>query len=123
MSLDRCVTLKITNILLNPLEGTFTVTKHGFNISVIAHPSIIFTANPIGGFWKNSEIIDPSEFPILTQMGERIDFIIPFIEKTDEESIRYYADNHRELAQEAGNPRIEQNTLWLKRYLLYSPIS
>ena len=71
-------------------EGKFTVTKHGFNLRVIVDPSIIFTANPIGGFWKNSEIIDPSEFPILTQMGERIDFIIPFIEKTDEESIRYY---------------------------------
>jgi hypothetical protein len=101
-------------------EGTFTVTKHGFNLRIIAHPSIIITANPIGGFWKNSDIIDPSEFPILIQMGERLDFIIPFIEKTDEESIRYYAGKRRELAKRLGDPSIEQNTLWLKRYLLYA---
>lgn len=99
-------------------EGEFTVTKHGFNVHIEAHPSIIFTANPISGFWKNPDRIDPAEFPILTQMGERIDFLIPFIEKTDEASIREYTKKRRELAKRLGT--FAADTLWLKKYLLYA---
>jgi DNA replicative helicase MCM subunit Mcm2 (Cdc46/Mcm family) len=99
-------------------EGEFTVTKHGFNVHIEAHPSIIFTANPISGFWKNPDRIDPAEFPILTQMGERIDFLIPFIEKTDETSIREYTKKRRELTKRLGS--FATNTLWLKKYLLYA---
>ncbi|MGC2572157.1 MAG: hypothetical protein WA364_11655, partial [Candidatus Nitrosopolaris sp.] len=56
-------------------EGSFTVTKHGFNIHVTAHPSFIWTANPVSGRWKNPDVIDIVEFPVLAQWSDRMDFI------------------------------------------------
>jgi DNA replicative helicase MCM subunit Mcm2 (Cdc46/Mcm family) len=99
-------------------EGEFTVTKHGFNLHMVAHPSFIWTANPVGGVWKNPDRIDPAEFPILTQWGDRMDFIIPFIERTDEDSIREYTRQRRELAKRLGS--FASDTLWLKKFLLYA---
>lgn len=99
-------------------EGSFTVTKHGFNIYVTAHPSYVWTANPLSGRWKNPDVIDVVEFPILAQWGDRMDFIIPFIERTDETSIREYAKQRRHLVNRLGS--FASTTLWLKKYLLYA---
>jgi DNA replicative helicase MCM subunit Mcm2 (Cdc46/Mcm family) len=99
-------------------EGSFTVTKHGFNIHVTAHPSFVWTANPVSGRWKNPGVIDAVEFPILAQWGDRMDFIIPFIERTDETSIRDYAKQRREL--ETRLDSFASSSLWLKKYLLYA---
>ncbi|MGC2682313.1 MAG: hypothetical protein WA323_10620, partial [Candidatus Nitrosopolaris sp.] len=99
-------------------EGTFTVTKHGFNIHVTAHPSFVWTANPVSGRWRNPDVIDVVEFPILAQWSDRMDFIIPFIEKTDETSIREYSKQRRELVNRLGN--FASTTLWFKKYLLYA---
>jgi DNA replicative helicase MCM subunit Mcm2 (Cdc46/Mcm family) len=41
-------------------EGSFTVTKHGLNFRQTAYPSFIWTANPIGGRWKNPDVINYS---------------------------------------------------------------
>lgn len=99
-------------------EGSFTVTKHGFNLYVTAHPSFVWTANPVSGRWKNPDVIDAVEFPILAQWGDRMDFIIPFIEKTDETSIKEYAKQRRELVDRLGS--FASTTLWFKKYLLYA---
>ena len=99
-------------------EGSFTVTKHGFNIHVTAHPSFVWTANPVSGRWRNPDVIDVVEFPILAQWSDRMDFIIPFIEKTDETSIREYSKQRRELVNRLGN--FASTTLWFKKYLLYA---
>jgi MCM AAA-lid domain/MCM P-loop domain len=99
-------------------EGSFTVTKHGFNIHVTTHPSFAWTANPVSGRWKNPDVIDAVEFPILAQWGDRMDFIIPFIERTDETSIREYAKQRRELVNRLGS--FASVTLWLKKYLLHA---
>ncbi len=99
-------------------EGAFTVTKHGFNLHVTAHPSFVWTANPVSGRWKNPDVIDAVEFPILAQWGDRMDFIIPFIERTDETSIREYAKERRELVNRLDS--FASTTLWLKKYLLYA---
>ncbi|MGB6531829.1 MAG: hypothetical protein WBF33_27285, partial [Candidatus Nitrosopolaris sp.] len=99
-------------------EGYFTVTKHGYNIHVTAHPSFVWTANPVSGRWKNPDVIDAVEFPILAQWRDRMDFIIPFIEKTDETSIRDYAKQRRELENRLDS--FASSTLWLKKYLLYA---
>jgi len=47
-----------------------------------------------------------------------MDFIIPFIEKTDETSIRDYAKQRRELENRLDS--FASSTLWLKKYLLYA---
>ena len=47
-----------------------------------------------------------------------MDFIIPFIEKTDETSIREYAKQRPELVDRLGS--FASTTLWLKKYLLYA---
>lgn len=99
-------------------EGSFTVTKQGCNIHVEAHPSFIWTANPLSGRWKNPGIITEVEFPILAQWGDRMDFIIPFIERTDEASIREYSRWRLELEKRLGD--IPSITSWLKRYLYYA---
>jgi DNA replicative helicase MCM subunit Mcm2 (Cdc46/Mcm family) len=99
-------------------EGAFTVTKHGFNLYVTAHPSFVWTANPVSGRWKNPDVIDVVEFPILAQWGDRMDFIIPFIERTDETSIREYGKQRRELVNRLGS--FASTILWLKKYLLYA---
>jgi replicative DNA helicase Mcm len=99
-------------------EGSFTVTKHGFNFHVTAHPSFVWTANPISGRWTNPDVIDAAEFPIIAQWGDRMDFIIPFIERTDETSIRKYTKQRRGLVNKLGN--FASTTLWLKKYLLYA---
>ncbi|MFY9871273.1 MAG: hypothetical protein WAK17_16280, partial [Candidatus Nitrosopolaris sp.] len=99
-------------------EGSFTVTKHGFNIHVTAHPSFVWTANPVSGRWRNPDVTDVVEFPILAQWSDRMDFIIPFIEKTDETSIREYSKQRRELVNRLGN--FASTTLWFKKYLLYA---
>jgi DNA replicative helicase MCM subunit Mcm2 (Cdc46/Mcm family) len=99
-------------------EGSFTVTKHGCNFHVTAHPSFVWTANPISGRWQNSDVIDEVEFPIIAQWSDRMDFIIPFIERTDETSIREYAKQRRGLVNRLAS--FDSTTLWLKKYLLYA---
>jgi len=99
-------------------EGAFTVTKHGFNLHVTAHPSYVWTANPVSGRWKNPDVIDAVEFPILAQWGDRMDFIIPFIERMDETSIREYTKERRDLVNRLDS--FASTTLWLKKYLLYA---
>ncbi|MFY9868859.1 MAG: hypothetical protein WAK17_04000 [Candidatus Nitrosopolaris sp.] len=99
-------------------EGYFTATKHGVNIYVIAHPSFIWTANPISGRWRNPDVIDAAEFPIIAQWGDRMDFIIPFIEKTDESSIKDYVEQRRGLLNRLDS--FASTTLWLKKYLLHT---
>jgi len=47
-----------------------------------------------------------------------MDFIIPFVERTDETSIRDYAKQTREL--ESRHDSFASSTLWLKKYLLYA---
>jgi DNA replicative helicase MCM subunit Mcm2 (Cdc46/Mcm family) len=47
-----------------------------------------------------------------------MDFIIPFIERTDETSIRDYAKQRRELENRIDS--FASSTLWLKKYLLYA---
>ena len=96
-------------------EGFFTVTKHGFNLQVEAHPSFLWTANPISGRWKNPDIISETEFPVITQWADRMDFIIPFIERTDESWIRHYGQKRQELATKLDS--FASSTLWLKKYL------
>ncbi|MFZ0515352.1 MAG: hypothetical protein WAM14_27390 [Candidatus Nitrosopolaris sp.] len=58
------------------------------------------------------------EFPILAQWGDRMDFIIPFIERTDEASIREYTNQRREIVDRLDS--FASSTLWLKKYLLYA---
>ncbi len=99
-------------------EGSFTVTKHGCNFPVTAYPSFVWTANPISGRWRNPDVIDEAEFPIIAQWGDRMDFIIPFIERTDESSIREYAKQRRGLVNRLGS--FAATTMWLKKYLLYA---
>jgi hypothetical protein len=48
-----------------------------------------------------------------------MDFIIPFIEKTDEVSIRDYLEQRRGLLDRLGD--FASTTLWLKKYLLDTP--
>src|SRR5215469_9190615 len=98
--------------------GSFTVTKHGLNFRQTAHPSFVWTANPIGGRWKNPSVIDETQFPIIAQWGDRMDFTIPFIENTDETWIREYGEKRRRLVNKLGS--FASTTLWLKKYLLYA---
>jgi DNA replicative helicase MCM subunit Mcm2 (Cdc46/Mcm family) len=98
-------------------EGYLTVTKHGLNFPIIAHPSFIWTANPISGRWKNPQIIDEAEFPIIAQWGDRTDFIIPFIENTDPNWIKRYINQRKELVTKLGS--FDSITLWMKKYLMY----
>ena len=74
--------------------------------------------NPVSGRWKNPDVIDVVEFPVLAQWSDRMDFIIPFIEKTDETSIREYAKQRRQLANRLGS--FASTTLWFKKFLLYA---
>ena len=99
-------------------EGSFTVTKHGLNFRQTAHPSFVWTANPIGGRWKNPNVIDEAQFPIIAQWGDRMDFTIPFIENTDETWIREYGEKRRGLVNRLGS--FASTTSWLKKYLLYA---
>ena len=99
-------------------EGSFTVTKHGCNFHVIAHPSFVWTANPISGRWQNPNVIDEVEYPILAQWGDRMDCMIPFIERTDETSIREYTKQRRGLVNRVGS--FASTSLWLKKYLVYA---
>jgi DNA replicative helicase MCM subunit Mcm2 (Cdc46/Mcm family) len=99
-------------------EGCFTVTKHGLNFPIIAHPSFVWTANPISGRWKNPSVIDEAEFPIIAQWGDRTDFIIPFIENTDPIWIKKYIQRRKELLKQLGS--CDVISLWMKKYLMYA---
>ena len=61
-------------------KGRFTLNKYGFNAPIIANTSIVASANPINNTWKDPENIEQSEFPTLTQIIHRFDFIFIFIE-------------------------------------------
>jgi DNA replicative helicase MCM subunit Mcm2 (Cdc46/Mcm family) len=47
-----------------------------------------------------------------------MDFMIPFIERTDETSIREYTKQRRGLVNRLGS--FASTTLWLKKYLVYA---
>jgi DNA replicative helicase MCM subunit Mcm2 (Cdc46/Mcm family) len=69
-------------------EGHFTLNKYGFNSPITANTSIVASANPINNTWKDPENIDQNEFPTLTQVTQRFDFIFIFIENTDPDYLR-----------------------------------
>jgi DNA replicative helicase MCM subunit Mcm2 (Cdc46/Mcm family) len=59
-------------------EGRFTLNKYGFNASITANTSIVASANPINNTWRDPDEIQQNEFPTLTQIVHRFDFIFIF---------------------------------------------
>lgn len=56
-------------------EGRFTLNKYGFNAPIVTNTSIIASANPINNTWRDPNEIQQNEFPTLTQIVHRFDFI------------------------------------------------
>ncbi|HEY7572871.1 MAG TPA: hypothetical protein VH796_16040 [Nitrososphaeraceae archaeon] len=83
-------------------EGRFTLNKYGFNAPITTNTSIIASANPINNTWKNPEDIQQSEFPTLTQIVHRFDFVFIFIEDTEPEYLREFTRRREEIAKKNG---------------------
>lgn len=76
-------------------EGHTTVNKYGMNIEIHSPTTIIATANPIGGLWKDQDNISTSEMPILRTLVDRCDQVYNFKTETDQKILRTYAELKR----------------------------
>ena len=73
-------------------EGHTTITKYGMDIKIVAPTTVIMTANPIGGNWKDQNNISTSEIPILRTLVDRCDQVYNFKTENDEKARRVYAE-------------------------------
>ena len=101
-------------------EGRFTLNKYGFSAPIIANTSIVASANPINNTWKDPEQIQQSEFPTLTQIVHRFDFIFIFIENTDPEHLREYTRQREEIAIKSAQGAFDDYDNFLRKYLMYA---
>lgn len=97
-------------------EGNFTVNKHGINASIYAPTTIIASANPTTGEWKDGERISLSEIPALGQVIDRFDLIFVFRKVTNIETMRHYANKKSEFEGKI----LPQYTLFLVKYIEYA---
>ena len=101
-------------------EGFFTLNKHGFNAPISANTSIIASANPINNTWKDPENIDKSEFPTLTQILHRFDFIFIFRENRNTDYLREYTRKREEAAKKYDEGAYDNYDDLLRKYLMYA---
>jgi DNA replicative helicase MCM subunit Mcm2 (Cdc46/Mcm family) len=101
-------------------EGHFTLNKYGFNSPITANTSIVASANPINNTWKDPENIDQNEFPTLTQVTQRFDFIFIFIENTDPDYLRDYARKRDIIAKLSAAGAFDSYDNFLGKYLMYA---
>ena len=101
-------------------EGYFTLNKHGFNAPISANTSIIASANPINNIWKDPENIEQSEFPTLTQILHRFDFIFIFRENRDAGYLRQYTTQREEIAKRSDEGGYDGYDNFLRKYLMYA---
>ena len=83
-------------------EGRFTLNKYGFNAPITTNTSIVASANPINNTWRDPDEIQQNEFPTLTQIVHRFDFIFIFIENTEPKHLREYAKQREEIAKKSA---------------------
>ena len=98
-------------------EGRFTLNKYGFNAPIITNTSIVASANPINNTWKDPNEIQQSEFPTLTQIIHRFDFIFIFIENTEPEHLRDYTRLREEIAKKSAQGAFDDYDNFLRKYL------
>jgi replicative DNA helicase Mcm len=101
-------------------EGHFTLNKYGFNAPIVTNTSIVASANPINNTWKDPERIDQSEFPTLTQIVQRFDFIFIFTENTDPVYLREYTTRRDEIAKQSAQGVFDEYANFLRKYLMYA---
>jgi DNA replicative helicase MCM subunit Mcm2 (Cdc46/Mcm family) len=101
-------------------EGQFTLNKYGFNAPISANTSIIASANPINNTWKDPENIEQNEFPTLTQIIHRFDFIFIFIENTDPGYLRDYVRRREANAKLSSQGAFDNYDNFLRKYLMYA---
>jgi replicative DNA helicase Mcm len=97
-------------------EGYFTVNKHGINASIQAPTTIIASANPTTGEWKDEERIQVSEIPALGQVIDRFDLIFVFRKVNNIETIKEYATKKSEFEGKI----LPQYTQFLVKYIEYA---
>jgi DNA replicative helicase MCM subunit Mcm2 (Cdc46/Mcm family) len=101
-------------------EGRFTLNKYGFNAPIISNTSIVASANPINNTWKDPEEIQQSEFPTLTQIVHRFDFIFIFIENTEPGYLSDYTRRREEIAKKSAHGVFDDYDNFLRKYLMYA---
>jgi replicative DNA helicase Mcm len=101
-------------------ENGFPIAKYGYSTFIEAHPSIIASANPINNRWQNSQIVNFSEFPTLSQIIQRFDLIFVFRENTDEAYLLRFTKQRKIVAENYKKGVYEGNEEFIIKYLLYS---
>ena len=101
-------------------EGRFTLNKYGFNAPIITNTSIVASANPINNTWKDPNEIQQSEFPTLTQIVHRFDFIFIFIENIEPGHLRDYTRLREEIAKKSAQGVFDDYDNFLRKYLMYA---
>jgi DNA replicative helicase MCM subunit Mcm2 (Cdc46/Mcm family) len=101
-------------------EGWSTLNKYGFNAKIAGYTSILASANPLNSTWKDSGLVDFSEFPTLVQIIHRFDFISVFREVTDENKLREYACKRAEIAAKFAAGSFENFESLLRKYIMYA---
>jgi replicative DNA helicase Mcm len=97
-------------------EGEFTINKHGVNARIRAPTTIIASANPINGNWKDDDKIDLNEIPAIKPLIDRFDLLFIFRTPKDPRDIREYAYRKSEL----DNKIIPDYYNFLRKYIMYA---
>jgi hypothetical protein len=97
-------------------EGKFTINKQGVNARIKAPTTIIASANPINGIWKDDNKVDLNEIPALKPLLDRFDLLFVFRKLKDLKDIREYAYRKSEL----DGKRIADYYNFLRKYIMYA---
>jgi replicative DNA helicase Mcm len=97
-------------------EQHFSINKHGMSARIVSPTSVIASANPLYGEWKDSDIIDLDEIQILKPLRDRFDLIFVFRRTKDELSIRNYANKKIDMSD---RPVADYNS-YLQKHIEYS---
>ena len=69
---------------------------------------------------RDPDEIQQSEFPTLTQIVHRFDFIFIFIENTEPEHLREYTRQREEIAKKSAQGVFDDYDNFLRKYLMYA---
>jgi len=102
--------------LLDIMEnGSFDFDKMGIRRRIPAPTTIIATANPVGGNWKDPQVASKDELELRRNLIDRFTQIYSFRDTNEEEQIHDFAQQMDQMSQ-----RRPHNYNFLRKYLMYA---